>query len=260
MLIDLSGKTALVSGASRGIGRAIALALAEAGADVALTARHLPELEQLASEVEAQGRRAIGLACDITQAEQVSRLPQELEARFQPIDILVNSAGIAESHKFLDHPDDLWQRHLEINLTGTYRMCKAFAPSLAARGWGRIINIASTAGKVGGRYTAAYSASKHGVLGLTRSLALELVAYNITVNAVCPGYVDTSMTARAIRNIVERTGRTEQQARAALEEKSPQKRLIAPEEVAALVVLLASDSARGINGQAINLDGGQVMD
>jgi NAD(P)-dependent dehydrogenase (short-subunit alcohol dehydrogenase family) len=260
MLIDLSGKTALVSGASRGIGRAIALALAEAGADLALTGRHLPDLEQVASEVEAQGSRAIGLACDITQAEQVSRLPQELEARFQPIDILVNSAGIAESHKFLDHPDDLWQRHLEINLTGTYRMCKAFAPSLVARGWGRIINIASTAGKVGGRYTAAYSASKHGVLGLTRSLALELVTYNITVNAVCPGYVDTSMTTRAIRNIVERTGRTEQQARAALEEKSPQKRLIAPEEVAALVVLLASESARGINGQAINLDGGQVMD
>jgi len=260
MLIDLRGKTALISGASRGIGRSIALALAEAGADVALTARHLPDLEQVASEVEAQGRRAIGLACDITQAEQVSRLPQELEARFQPIDILVNSAGIAESHKFLDHPDDLWQRHLEVNLTGTFRMCKAFAPSMVARRWGRIINIASTAGKVGGSYTAAYSASKHGVLGLTRSLALELVAYNITVNAVCPGYVDTSMTARAIRNIVERTGRTEQQARAALEEKSPQKRLISPEEVAALVVLLASDSARGINGQAINLDGGQVMD
>jgi len=260
MLIQLSGKMALVSGASRGIGRVIALALAEAGADVALTARHLPELEQVADEVRARGVRAIGLACDITQADQVSSLPGELEARFGPVDILVNNAGIAESHKFLGHPDELWQRHLEVNLTGTYRMCKAFAPSLVARGWGRIINIASVAAKVGGRYTAAYTASKHGVLGLTRSLALELAAHNITVNAVCPGYVDTNMTARAIRNIVERTGRSEQQALAALEGNSPQNRLIAPEEVAAVVVLLASEVARGINGQAINLDGGQVMD
>jgi len=260
MLIQLSGKMALVSGASRGIGRVIALALAEAGADVALTARHLPELEQVADEVRARGVRAIGLARDITQADQVSSLPGELEARFGPVDILVNNAGIAESHKFLGHPDELWQRHLEVNLTGTYRMCKAFAPSLVARGWGRIINIASVAAKVGGRYTAAYTASKHGVLGLTRSLALELAAHNITVNAVCPGYVDTNMTARAIRNIVERTGRSEQQALAALEGNSPQNRLIAPEEVAAVVVLLASEVARGINGQAINLDGGQVMD
>jgi NAD(P)-dependent dehydrogenase (short-subunit alcohol dehydrogenase family) len=183
-----------------------------------------------------------------------------LEANFHPVDILVNNAGVGESHKFVDHPDELWQQHLEVNLTGTYRMCKAFAPTLIARGWGRIINIASVAGKVGGRYTAAYSASKHGVLGLTRSLALELAAHNITVNAVCPGYVDTPMTSRAIANIAERTGRTEQEARAILERTSPQNRLMAAEEVAAIVVFLASDLARGINGQAINLDGGATTD
>ena len=260
MLIELRGRTALVSGASRGIGRTIALALAEAGADVALTARNPSDLELVAGQVRARGVRAVALACDITQADQVSRLPGELEASFGQISILVNNAGYAESHKFLNHPDDLWQRHLEVNLTGTFRMSRAFAPSMVAGGWGRIINIASVAGKVGGRYTAAYTASKHGVLGLTRTLALELAAHNITVNAVCPGYVDTGMTARAIRNIVERTGRSEQQARAALESASPQNRLMAPEEVAAVVVLLASDIARGINGQAINLDGGQVMD
>ena len=260
MLIELRGRTALVSGASRGIGRTIALALAEAGADVALTARNPSDLELVAGQVRARGVRAVALACDITQADQVSRLPGELEASFGQISILVNNAGYAESHKFLNHPDDLWQRHLEVNLTGTFRMSRALAPSMVAGGWGRIINIASVAGKVGGRYTAAYTASKHGVLGLTRTLALELAAHNITVNAVCPGYVDTEMTARAIRNIVERTGRSEQQARAALESTSPQNRLMAPEEVAAVVVLLASDIAGGINGQAINLDGGQVMD
>ena len=260
MLIELRGRTALVSGASRGIGRTIALALAEAGADVALTARNPSDLELVAGQVRARGVRAVALACDITQADQVSRLPGELEASFGQISILVNNAGYAESHKFLNHPDDLWQRHLEVNLTGTFRMSRAFAPSMVAGDWGRIINIASVAGKVGGRYTAAYTASKHGVLGLTRTLALELAAHNITVNAVCPGYVDTEMTARAIRNIVERTGRSEQQARAALESTSPQNRLMAPEEVAAVVVLLASDIAGGINGQAINLDGGQVMD
>ena len=260
MLIELRGRTALVSGASRGIGRTIALALAEAGADVALTARNPSDLELVAGQVRARGVRAVALACDITQADQVSRLPGELEASFGQISILVNNAGYAESHKFLNHPDDLWQRHLEVNLTGTFRMSRALAPSMVAGGWGRIINIASVAGKVGGRYTAAYTASKHGVLGLTRTLALELAAHNITVNAVCPGYVDTEMTARAIRNIVERTGRSEQQALAALKSASPQNRLIAPEEVAAVVVLLASDIAGGINGQAINLDGGQVMD
>jgi len=260
VLIELRGRTALVSGASRGIGRAIALALAEAGADVALTARNPSDLELVAGQVRARGVRAVALACDITQAGQVSRLPGDLEANFGPIDILVNNAGYAESHKFLGHPDELWQRHLEVNLTGTFRMCKAFAPSMVARRWGRIINIASVAGKVGGRYTAAYTASKHGVLGLTRTLALELAPHDITVNAICPGYVDTSMTAQTIRNIVERTGRSEQEARAVLEGLNPQQRLIAPEEVAAVVVLLASEVARGINGQAINLDGGQVMD
>lgn len=260
MVIDLRSKTALVSGASQGIGRATALALAQAGADVALTARHLPDLEQVAREVEAAGVRAIAMRCDITDADQVARLPGELQARFRPIDILVNNAGMGESHKFIDHPDDLWQRHLEVNLTGTYRMCKAFVAPLVARGWGRIINIASMAAKVGGRYTAAYTASKHGVLGLTRSMALEMAARNITVNAVCPGYVDTPMTGRTIANISARTGRSEPETRAALEGMSPQNRLITPEEVAAVVVFLASDAARGINGQAINVDGGVVMD
>jgi NAD(P)-dependent dehydrogenase (short-subunit alcohol dehydrogenase family) len=257
---DLSGKTALVSGASQGIGRAVALALAQAGADVALTARKLPDLERVSREVEAAGVRAIALICDITDADQVARLPGEVQARFRPVDILVNNAGVGESHKFIDHPDALWQRHLEVNLTGTYRMCKAFAAPLVARGWGRIINIASMAAKVGGRFTAAYTASKHGVLGLTRTLALEMAPHHITVNAVCPGYVDTPMTDRTIANISARTGRTGPEARAFLEGTSPQNRLITAEEVAAVVVFLASDEARGINGQAINVDGGTVMD
>jgi NAD(P)-dependent dehydrogenase (short-subunit alcohol dehydrogenase family) len=238
----------------------VALALAQAGADVALTARKLPDLDRVSREVEAAGVRAIALICDITDANQVARLPGEVQARFRPVDILVNNAGVGESHKFIDHPDALWQRHLEVNLTGTYRMCKAFAAPLVARGWGRIINIASMAAKVGGRFTAAYTASKHGVLGLTRTLALEMAPHHITVNAVCPGYVDTPMTDRTIANISARTGRTGPEARAFLEATSPQNRLITPEEVAAVVVFLASDEARGINGQGINVDGGTVMD
>jgi NAD(P)-dependent dehydrogenase (short-subunit alcohol dehydrogenase family) len=260
MLIDLHGKAALVTGASRGIGRAIALALAESGADLALVARTAPDLEQVAAEAQAHGVRAVALPCDVSDAEQVSRLPGQVSERLRPIDILVNNAGVAGSHKLLGHPDALWQSLLELNLTSTYRMCKAFAPMLVERGGGRIINVASVAGKVGGRYIAAYAASKHGVLGLTRSLALEFVGQGLTVNAVCPGYVDSDMTDRAILNIADRTGRKQEEIRAMLEAASPQKRLIAPEEVAALVVFLASDAARGINGQAINLDGGQVMD
>jgi NAD(P)-dependent dehydrogenase (short-subunit alcohol dehydrogenase family) len=149
---------------------------------------------------------------------------------------------------------------MDVNLNSVYYVTKAVVPLMVEARWGRIVNIASIASKVGGRYLAAYTASKHGVLGLTRALALELVPHNITVNAVCPGYVESPMTARAIANIVEKTGRSQEQARAVLERTSPQNRLITPEEVAAVVVLLAGDIARGINGQALNVDGGTAMD
>ncbi len=255
----LGGRVALITGASRGIGRAIALAMAEAGANLVLSARGMADLEKVAEEVRGRGVEVAAIPCDVSDAAQVEALAREAEAGFGRVDILVNNAGIAESHKFLGHPDDLWHRALDVNLTGTYLVCKAFVPGMVARRWGRVINIASVAAKTGAKYIAAYTASKHGVLGLTRALAAELAEHGVTVNAICPGYVDTPMTEAAIRNIVARTGRSPEEARRVLEQTSPQGRLIQPEEVALVAVTLAREEAAGINGQAINVDGGAVM-
>ena len=255
----LSGKHAVVTGAGRGIGRSIALALAHAGADVAVTARTPAELNSLVTQIQAAGRKGYAVACDVTDGEQVQRMAQTCIETMGSIDILVNNAGNASSHKFLNHPDDLWQRMLAVNLTSVYAVTKAFAPTLVEQRWGRIINIASTASRVGGRYIAAYTAAKHGVLGLTRALAIEFVSYNITVNAICPGYVDTPLTDTSVSNITARTGMSEAQARETLAKTSPQQRLIEPDEIASLAVFLAQESSKGITGQAINIDGGGVM-
>ncbi len=255
----LSGRRAVVTGAGRGIGRSIALALAQAGADVAVTARTQGEIEQLAAEIRAMGRQSLAVPCDVTDSEQVKHMASTLIDGLGGVDILVNNAGNAGSHKFLNHPDELWHRMLSINLTSVYYVTKAFVPRLIEQRWGRIITIASMASRVGGSYIAAYTAAKHGVLGLTRALAVELLPYNITVNAICPGYVNTPMTDASVSNIAARTGMLEAQAREALEKSSPQKRLFEPEEIAAVAVFLAQDINRGITGQAINIDGGGVM-
>lgn len=258
MTDTLTGRIAVVTGGSQGIGRAIALALAEAGADVAICARHAAGLETVADEVRATGQHGFAAVCDVTNAGQVSHLPAEVGENLGPIDILVNSAGASESHKFPGHPDDLWARMLEVNLTGVYRVCKAVVPGMIERKWGRIITIASISSKVGARYVAAYTASKHGVLGLMRALAVELNPYHITVNAICPGYVDTPMTDANVANMTARTGKSEAEMRKFLEATNPQNRLITPQEVAAVAVMLAGEAARGITAQAINLDGGAL--
>ena len=255
----LVGKRAVVTGAGRGIGRSIALALAEAGADVAVSARTANDIEALVTEIRAAGRQGVGVTCDVTDPEQVPQMMTAAIEGLGGIDILVNNAGNAGSHKFLNHPDELWQRMLAVNLTSVYYVTKAFVPTLINQRSGRIITIASIASRVGGQYIAAYTAAKHGALGLTRALAVELLPYNITVNAICPGYVNTPMTDASISNIKARTGMTEAQARDALEKTSPQRRLIEADEVAAVAVFLAQESSRGITGQAINIDGGSVM-
>ncbi len=255
----LTGRRALVTGGSKGIGRAIALALAEAGADVAVSARNLPELETVAAEIQAMGRQSLVITCDVTSPEQIRQMSSTVVAGLGGIDILVNNAGMAQSHKFLDHPDELWHQLIAVNLNSVYYVSKAVIPAMLDQKWGRVINIASIASKVGSRYIAAYTASKHGVLGLTRSLALEFMKYHITVNAICPGYVNTSMTDNSVRNIVQQTGMAEAKARKALEKMNAQGRLIEPEEVAAVALLLAQDVSKGITGQAINVDGGTVM-
>ena len=255
----LAGKRAVVTGAGRGIGRSIALALAEAGADVAVTARTATDLETLVAQISAMGRKSLLTPCDVTNPEQVQSMAQTFIDGLGGVDILVNNAGNAGSHKFLNHPDELWHRMLAINLTSVYYVSKAFVPTLINQHSGRIINIASIASRVGGSYIAAYTAAKHGVLGLTRALATELLPYNITVNAICPGYVDTPMTDSSVANISSRTGMPEAKAREVLAKTSPQNRLIEPEEVAAIALFLAQDATRGITGQAFNIDGGGVM-
>jgi NAD(P)-dependent dehydrogenase (short-subunit alcohol dehydrogenase family) len=259
MALPLAGKRAVVTGATKGIGRSIALALAEAGADVAVSARTIEKLDQLQAEIAAKGRRALAIQCDVTDPSVVThRLAGGVLHAWGGVDILVNNAGNASSAKFATHPDELWHRMLAINLTSVYYVTKAFVPAMIAQQSGRIIMIASIAGKVGARYIAAYTAAKHGVVGLTRALAVELNPHHITVNAVCPGYVNTPMTEASIANMVARTGMSAEEARQALERMSPQNRLIEPEEVASVAIFLALEASQGITGQAINVDGGEV--
>ncbi len=259
--MKLQGKLALITGGGRGIGRAIAFAFARNGADIVVTARSADQVSSVAQQVKSEcDVETLGIACDVSDIKSVEQLFSQSSATLgRSPDILVNNAGIAESAPFLKTTDDLWHRHLATNLSGAFYCTRAALPSMLTSGWGRVINIASIAGKTGHPYIAAYAASKHGMLGLTRSLALEVAEKGITVNAICPGYVDTEMTDRGIENIVAKTGRDASAALEALKRMSPQNRLVTAEEVAALALLLASAEGRGINGQAINVDGGTLV-
>lgn len=257
--MSLRDRKAFITGASRGIGRAIALAFASEGASLALGARSMDGLSSVAAEIEAVGGTAVPIRIDVGDARSIETATSAVIEKLGNVHIVVNNAGIAKSVNVLKMDDAHWQSHLDINLTGTFRVTRAFLPGMIAEGWGRVINIASTAGKVGFQYTAAYCASKHGVIGFTRALALEMALKNITANAICPGYVNTEMTSAAARNIAEKTGGSEADAIAWLKKISPQNRFVEPEEIAAVAVMLASEQARGINGQAINVDGGDVV-
>jgi NAD(P)-dependent dehydrogenase (short-subunit alcohol dehydrogenase family) len=255
-MAELEGRVALVTGGAKGIGRAVALALAGAGAQVVICGRDRAALEALAAEL---GGAAFYAVCDVTQAQQVQAAFEQARARFGPVDILVNNAGITASVKLADMDEATWERVLRVNLTGAFLCCKAALPEMADRRWGRIINVASIAARIGLRYSSAYSASKHGLLGLTRSLALETARQGITVNAVCPGWTASDMLDAAVANIAAVTGRSSADATATLAGMSPMARIIAPEEVARAVLFLAGPAAGAITGQAINVDGGAVM-
>jgi NAD(P)-dependent dehydrogenase (short-subunit alcohol dehydrogenase family) len=248
----LKGKHAVVTGASRGIGLAIARKLLAEGARVTLMARDAAALEAAAAEL---GGEVAWQVVDV--ADQAS--VEEAFARAGAADILVNNAGQAASSPFLKTDAALWQRMLDVNLTGAYHCIQAALPGMLDAGWGRIVNVASTAGLTGYRYVAAYCAAKHGLVGLTRALALELAMKGITVNAVCPGYTETDIVQEAVANIVRKTGRSAEQARAELAAGNPQGRLVQPDEVAHAVAMLCMPAAAAMNGQAIAVAGGEVM-
>ena len=248
----LHGKHAIVTGASRGIGLAIARTLAAQGARVTLMAR---DEDALAAAAGAIGAAAGWQPLDVADPASVAAA----FARAGAADILVNNAGQAASAPFGRTDDALWQRMLDVNLTGVYRCIGAALPAMLDAGWGRIVNVASTAGLTGYRYVAAYCAAKHGLVGLTRALALEVAAQGVTVNAVCPGFTDTDIVRDAIANIVRMTGRTADEARAELAAGNPQGRLVRPDEVAHAVAWLCMPDAAALNGQAIAVAGGEVM-
>jgi 3-hydroxybutyrate dehydrogenase len=256
---DLQGKRALVTGGGRGIGRATALRLAGAGVHVAVASRTLAEVEAVAAELRTLGVEAVSLALDVRRPAVVRDTVAEARRRLGGLDILVNGAGVAPSAPLVKTDDETWALALETNLNGAFYCLREALPGMLAAGWGRVVNVASIAGKTGYPYIAAYAASKHGLLGLTKCAALETASGGVTVNAVCPGYVDTPMTDASIARIAGKTGLPPADVRRRLEETSPQKRLFTSEEVAALVLFLCSEEARGITGQALSLDGGTFV-
>jgi len=258
-MAELTGRIALVTGGGRGIGRSVALALASAGSDVAVTARSSMELDETAAAIRALGRRAEAIVCDVSERTQVDAMVARVRTALGDPLILVNNAGIAASAKLTDTTDEMWDRMLRVNASGAFYCTRAVLPRMMAAKWGRIVNMASVAARAGAPYIAAYTASKHALLGLTRAVAAEVAGRGITVNAVCPGYVDTAMTDGSAANIVKRTGRTEEEARKILEGFSPQGRLMTAPEVAAMTTYLCSEVARGINGQGIVIDGGALQ-
>jgi NAD(P)-dependent dehydrogenase (short-subunit alcohol dehydrogenase family) len=254
----LQGLHAVVTGGGSGIGAAVAEALARDGARLTLLGRRREPLEQQAQRL-ARWSEAQALCADVAAADSVAAAFAAAQQRHGPVDILINNAGQAESAPFAKTDPALWQRMLDVNLTGTFLCTRAALPGMMARGRGRIVNVASTAALVGYPYVAAYCAAKHGVLGLTRALALELAQKGITVNAVCPGYTETEIVAAAVDHISAKTGRSRAEARAELDRRNPQGRLVQPGEVANAVLWLCRPGAEAVTGQAISVSGGEVM-
>jgi NAD(P)-dependent dehydrogenase (short-subunit alcohol dehydrogenase family) len=253
----LAGRHAIVTGASRGIGAAIASSLAAQGAQVSLFARDEAKLVEL-SEKLGGSRHAAAITADVTQTESVRAAFATACERFGAPHILVNNAGQAASARLADTDDELWNRLMAVNVTGVFLCTRQAVPHMVKQNFGRIINIASTAGLRGAAYISAYAASKHAVIGLTKSLALELATKGITVNAVCPGYTDTDIVTRAVTNISSKTGRSQDEALETLLATNPQHRLITPQEVAHTVIWLCTPGTESITGQSIVLAGGEV--
>ncbi len=252
----LEGRNALVTGGGRGIGAAVARSLAEAGAKVTVSARSVGQIDAVAAELRAQGHQAFAVACDVAEPEQVQALCDEAKRLMGKVDILVNNAGIAASAPLAKETLEQWNRIFAVNVTGVFLCSRAVIGDMISDGWGRIVNVASVAGKAGAPYISTYVASKHAVVGFTRAVASEVAKKGITVNAVCPGYVDTDMSDQTVGTITGKTGMAVEEARAVLEDMSPQGRIYSSEEVAAQVLHLCLPLSAGVNGQSLVLDGG----
>ncbi len=255
----LKNRVALVTGAGRGIGRAIAMALIQEGATVAGTARTGSELESLTKQIRDAGGIGMAITADLADASSPSRIVSEVQNAFGGVDILVNNAGVVSAEDprpLVGFNDEFWQRTIAVNLTAVYLLCKAILPALLQKRAGRIINIASLAGKTGLMHGCAYAASKHGLIGLTRTLALEVADQGITVNAICPGAVRSVANDKRVDYDAKRLGVSFDELERRL---TPLGRRLEPAEIAPLAVFLASDEAAAITGQAFNVCGGTLM-
>jgi NAD(P)-dependent dehydrogenase (short-subunit alcohol dehydrogenase family) len=254
----LRGRAAVVTGGGRGAGAAIARRLAADGARVIVAARTSTEIEHVADEIRRCGGDASAVACDVTDPQAIEQLAATARRLFGSIGVLVNNAGAATAAALDRTTLEAWNTAFAVNATSAFLCLKAFVPEMVRAGWGRVVNVASTAALSGDRYISAYAASKHALLGLTRSVAAEVATHGVTVNAVCPGFLATGMTEQSIARIVSATGRTADDARAAIARRNPQNRLIDPEEVAAAVAYLCGPSAAGVNGTTLVIDGGEL--
>lgn len=258
-MFALQNRIALVTGAGRGIGRALAVALADAGARVGVTARTASELEDTVQAIQKGGGQAVAIVADLVQKDAPAYVVEQMSAKLGPIDILVNNAGIGSSsdpRPVAEFDDDFWELTLYLNLTVPYKLSKAALPQMREKRWGRIINIASINGKMPSLHGAAYAASKHGLLGLTRTLALEVAREGITVNAICPGPVHTAMNDRRLEYDARRRGMTFAEVEKAM---TPIGGRLEPEDIAPMAVYLASAEARMVTGQAYNVCGGVLL-
>jgi len=252
---ELTGRAALVTGGGRGIGAAVARALARAGASVAVAARTMEQVVEVAGELRTDGYEAYAFQCDVTKPFDVRDVTLGAREAMGHVDILVNNAGIAPSNPLKRITLTEWNRVMEVNATGTFLCTQAGLPDMLERRWGRVVNVASVAGLAGARYIAAYAASKHAVVGFTRAVAAEVAGTGVTVNAVCPGYVDTPMTDEAVARIMVRTGADREEALRMLLEHAGQARLLRAAEVADAVVALCLDGSETRNGEANPMDG-----